>query len=127
MQLGVELGDDGAAPHFVEVVVDTDHFCARGVRAVQVDRDEITVDGWSIDDLELRVVLTQSIDLLLDLFLLDHQTGEGDLKTVVAGMATSGRTWTTASNETAPWSSPPVMSISGCAIGSSSVSTTARA
>jgi hypothetical protein len=42
-------------------------------------------------------------------------------------MATCGRTWTVASKVTAPLSSPAVMSISGEAMGSSSVSTTARA
>jgi hypothetical protein len=45
VQLAVELGDDRAAAHLVEVVVDADHFGAARVVAVQVDGDQIAVDG----------------------------------------------------------------------------------
>ena len=84
VQLGVELGHDRAAAHLVEVVVDADHLGARGVVAVQVDRDQVAVDGGAIDHVELGVVLAQPVDLVLDLFVLDVEARQRDLQAVVA-------------------------------------------
>jgi hypothetical protein len=44
----------------------------------------VTVDGGTIDNLEFGVVLAQSIDLMLDLFVLDVESRQRDLQTVVA-------------------------------------------
>ena len=69
----------------VEIVVDADHLRARGVGAVQVDGHEVAVDGGAIDHLELGVVLAQAVDLVLHLFVLHGEPGQGDLQSVVAG------------------------------------------
>ena len=127
MELGVELGHDAAAADRVGVIVDADHFRAGRVGAVQVDRHDVSVDGRPVDRLELGVVLAQAIELPVDLPVIHRERGQCDLQTVVAGDGDGGRTWTTASKTTPPASLPCVISISGCAMGSSSVSTTARA
>ena len=76
---------------------------------------------------ELGVVLAEPVDLVLDLLVGDRQPGHGDLQAVVAGDGDTGRTSTTASKVTAPPSSPDGDVDLGRAMGSTSVSTTARA
>ena len=84
-QLLVELDGDGAAAHFVEIVVDTDHLGAALVVPVEVDGDQVTVDSGAPDQFELRVVLPQAIDLAVDVLILDDDAGQGHLQAVVAG------------------------------------------
>jgi len=127
VELLVELGDNRAAAHLVEVVVGGGDFFAGGVGAVDVDRDEVTVDRRPLDLDELAVVVAQAVDLCVELLVGHARCGHGHDQPVVAGSEMSGRTCTVASNATGPLSSPEVMSISGGAIGSTSVSTTARA
>ena len=71
VQLGVELGHDRGRADLVEVVVHADHLGARGVVAVQIDRDEVAVDGRAVHDVELGVVLAQPVELALHLFVAD--------------------------------------------------------
>ena len=71
VQLGVELGHDRGRADLVEVVVDADHLGAGGVVAVQVDGDQIAVDGGAVHHVELGVVLAQTVELALHLFLGD--------------------------------------------------------
>ena len=83
MQLGVELGHHRARAHLVQVIVHTDHFGARGVVAVEIDRHEIAVDGRAVHDIELRVVLAQAVELALHLVVADGKPRQRDLQTVV--------------------------------------------
>ena len=52
---------------------------------MQVDGHEVAVDGRSVDDLELGVVLAQTVELAIDLLVAHAEAGQGDLQPVVAG------------------------------------------
>ena len=85
MQLGIELGHHRAGTDLVEIVVDAHDLGAGRVVAVQVDGDEVAVDGRTVHDVELGVVLAQPVDLALDLLLADGEARQRDLQAVVAG------------------------------------------